>query len=149
MDSWIHIDRHLSNVFYTYNLSFRWNSQICRSKCLPSSLVIWSRVKVWTLYTAFMMTAPNGNIFRVTGPLCGEFTSHRWIPLTKTSDVGLWCFLDLSLNKRLSNRSRRRWFETPSRWLLRHCNVENYPTVYTLAGWLAERARNPKADGIW
>ena len=24
-----------------------------------------------------MMTSPNGNIFRVTGPLCGEFTGHR------------------------------------------------------------------------
>ena len=33
------------------------------------------------------------NIFRVTGPLCGEFTGHRWIPLTKASDVELWCFL--------------------------------------------------------
>ena len=27
-----------------------------------------------------MMTLSNGNIFRVTGPLCGEFTGHRWIP---------------------------------------------------------------------
>ena len=26
------------------------------------------------------MTSSNGNIFRVTGPLCGEFTGHRWIP---------------------------------------------------------------------
>ena len=25
----------------------------------------------------FMMTSSNGNIFRVTGPLCGEFTGHR------------------------------------------------------------------------
>ena len=40
-----------------------------------------------------MMTSSNGNIFRVTGPLCGEFTGHRWIPLTKASDVELWCFL--------------------------------------------------------
>ena len=22
----------------------------------------------------------NGNVFRVTGPLCGEFTGYRWIP---------------------------------------------------------------------
>ena len=28
------------------------------------------------------MTSSNGNIFRVTGPLCGEFTGHWWIPLT-------------------------------------------------------------------
>ena len=29
----------------------------------------------------------------VTGPLCGEFTGHRWIPLTNAGDAGLWCFL--------------------------------------------------------
>ena len=38
-----------------------------------------------------MMTSSNGNIFRVTGPLCGEFTGHRWIPRTKASDAELWC----------------------------------------------------------
>ena len=27
----------------------------------------------------FMMTPSNGNIFRVTGPLCGEFTGPWWI----------------------------------------------------------------------
>ena len=31
--------------------------------------------------------------FRVTGPVFGEFTSHRWIPITKASDTELWCFL--------------------------------------------------------
>ena len=40
-----------------------------------------------------MMTSSNGNIFRVTGPLCGEFTGPRWIPLTKASDAELSCFL--------------------------------------------------------
>ena len=40
-----------------------------------------------------MMTSSNGSIFRVTGPLCGEFTGHWWIPLTKASDAELWCFL--------------------------------------------------------
>ena len=40
-----------------------------------------------------MMTSPNGTIFHVTGPLCGEFTGHRWIPLTKASDAELSCFL--------------------------------------------------------
>ena len=40
-----------------------------------------------------MMTSSNGNIFRVTGHLCGEFTGLRWIPRTKASDAGLWCFL--------------------------------------------------------
>ena len=40
-----------------------------------------------------MMTYSNVNIFRVTGPLWGESTGHRWIPLTKASDQELWCFL--------------------------------------------------------
>ena len=40
-----------------------------------------------------IMTSSTGNIFRVTGPLWGEFTGHRWIPLTKASDAELWCFL--------------------------------------------------------
>ena len=40
-----------------------------------------------------MMTSSNGNIFRVTGHLCGEFTGPRWIPRKKASDAELWCFL--------------------------------------------------------
>ena len=40
-----------------------------------------------------MMTSSNGNIFHVTGPLCGKFTGHRWIPRTKVSNPELWCFL--------------------------------------------------------
>ena len=39
-----------------------------------------------------MMTSSNGNILRVTGPLWGEFTGRRWIPLTKASDAELWSF---------------------------------------------------------
>ena len=66
-----------------------------------------------------MMTSSNGNIFRVTGPLCGEFTGHRWIPHTKASDAELWCFL-WSVSKRLSKQPWDWWFETPSRSLWRH-----------------------------
>ena len=40
-----------------------------------------------------MTTSSNGNIFRVTGHLCGEFTGHRWISRTKASDAELWCVL--------------------------------------------------------
>ena len=36
-----------------------------------------------------MMTSSNGNIFRVTGHLCGEFTGPRSIPRTKASDPEL------------------------------------------------------------
>ena len=43
-------------------------------------------------FSPLMMTSWNGNIFRVTGHLCGEFTSHRCIPHTKASIAELWCF---------------------------------------------------------
>ena len=36
-----------------------------------------------------MTTSSNGNICRVTGHLCGEFTGHRLIPPTKASDTEL------------------------------------------------------------
>ena len=69
------------------------------------------------------MTSSNGNIFRSTGHLCGEFTGHRWIPrtqrpVTRSIDV----FFDLRFNRRLSKQSRCWWFKTPSRPLWRHCN---------------------------
>ena len=45
----------------------------------------------------YMMTSSNGNIFRVTGPLCGEVTSHGWIPCTKASGANFDVFFDLRL----------------------------------------------------
>ena len=61
-----------------------------------------------------MMTSSNGNIFRVAGPWCGEFTGHRWIPLTKANDTELWCFLWSAPELKVSKQSRRRWFKTSS-----------------------------------
>ena len=46
-----------------------------------------------------------------------EFPPQR--PVTRSFDA----FLALHQNKRMSKQSRRRWFETPSRILWRHCNV--------------------------
>ena len=71
----------------------------------------------------FMMTSSNGNIFRVTGHLCGEFTGERWIPRTKDGDAEFWRFFYLRLNNRLSKQSWGWWFETLSRPLWRHRNV--------------------------
>ena len=70
----------------------------------------------------YMMTPSNGNLFRVTGLLCGEFTGHWWIPRTKTSGAELWCFLWSAPNKQLSKQWWDGWFEKPSRPLWRHCN---------------------------
>ena len=70
-----------------------------------------------------MMTSSNGNIFHVTGPLCGEFTSDQWVPRIKASDTELWCFLlSARLNRQLSKQWIRWWFEIPPRSLWRHCN---------------------------
>ena len=65
----------------------------------------------------------NGNNFRVTGPLCGEFTGHRGIPRTKASDARLWYFLWSALEQTMSKQSWCRWFETPLPSLWRHCYV--------------------------
>ena len=47
----------------------------------------------WAFVGRFMTTSSNGSIFRVIGPLCGEFIGPRWIPITKASDAKLLCFL--------------------------------------------------------
>ena len=66
-----------------------------------------------------MMASSNGNIFRVTDLLRGEFTGHpTQRPVTRSFDV----FFDLRLNERLSKYSWGWWFETPSRPLWRHIN---------------------------
>ena len=82
----------------------------------------------------------NGNIFRVTGHLCWEFTGDRWIPHTKASDAELWCFLWAAREvSRLSKQSWDWWFETLSRPSWRHCNVFDgiyfVTTDAFLTGW--------------
>ena len=66
--------------FSNLNLIFTYNSS-ATSGCVPGET------------TSVMMTLSNGNIFRVTGHLCGEFTGPRWIPRTEAGDAELWCFL--------------------------------------------------------
>ena len=53
------------------------------------------------------------------------FPRYWWIPVTKASDVELWCFFYLCLNKLLRKHSWGWWFKTPSRSLWRYCNVMN------------------------
>ena len=54
----------------------------------------------------------NGNIFRVTGPLRGEFIIGEF-PSQKLVTWSFDVFSDLSLNKRLSEQSWGWWFEAP------------------------------------
>ena len=105
---------YISNISRTkpQNLTF------LVSSCSCFCPIHWSQVlsRKWKVPS-------NGNIFCVTGPLCGQFTGHRWIPLTKVSETEFfYVFFDLHLTKRLSKKSWVWWFETPSCSLWRHCN---------------------------
>ena len=69
-----------------------------------------------------MMTSSNGNIFRVTGPLCGKFTGPGEFPTQRPVTRSFDVFFDLGLNKRLNKHSWGWWFETLSWSLWRHHN---------------------------
>ena len=77
----------------------------------------------WCQWHVYMMTSLNGNIFRVTGLLCGEFTGHGEFPSQRPATRSFGIFFELRPNERLSKPSRR-WFEAPSCSLWRHCNVK-------------------------
>ena len=62
-------------------------------------------------------------------PVTGEFPSQR--PVTRNFDV----FFDPCQNKRLSKQSWGWWFETQSRSLWRHCNVDHIPCRYCTCMW--------------
>ena len=64
---------------------------------------------IWSYHdtSRHMMTSSNGNISPVTGRLCGEFTGHRRIPLTKASDAELlmFSFICTWTNSRVNSRN--------------------------------------------
>ena len=104
-----------------------------------------------------MLTSSNGNIFRVTGLLCGnspvtgEFPSQR--PVTRSFVV----FFDLHLNERLGKQSRGWWFGTPSRPLWRHSNawitkgtrVKNTESILPLIHIMCELCASPVRRENW
>ena len=61
------------------------------------------------------------------------------------SDMELWCFFDLRLNKRLSKHSWGWWFETLSCPLWRHCNDQSQLLA------TVEHTSDPRKghDGLW
>ena len=106
------------NECICYNLS-----TLGLSRWLKSFLVdLYFQHGCWCLHgDTCMKTSSIGNIFRVTGPLCGEFTGHRWIPRTKASDAAPRLFLWSA-----PGQTDEQTIETlmPSRSLWRHCDVE-------------------------
>ena len=69
-----------------------------------------------------MMTSSNGNIFRVTGHLCGEFTGPGEFPAQRPVTRSFDIFFEQRVNKGLSKQSWGWWCETLSRPLWRHCS---------------------------
>ena len=89
-----------------------------------------------------MMTLSNGNILRVTGPLCGEFTGPGEFPAQRPVTWSFYVFIDLRLNKRLSKQPWGWWFETPpwswwrqwnDYWKTVPMNISAYTDFYTTA----------------
>ena len=71
----------------------------------------WWRPQMETFFVLLAISAGNS-------PVPREFPAQR--PVTRSVDVSF----DLCLNKRLSEQSWGWWFETLSRPLWRHCNVD-------------------------
>ena len=87
--------------------------------------VQWFRrnnVRTCGIQRKIMMTSSNGNIFHVTGPLCGEFTGPGEFPTQRPVTRSFDVFFDLRLNKRLSKQPWGWWLEAPSWSLWRQCN---------------------------
>ena len=95
------------------------------SWCQAISLTILNVHLSWKLH---MMTSSNGNIFRVTGHLCREFTGPGEFPAQRQVTRSFDVFFDLCLNKRLSKQSWGWWSETLSCPLWRHCNASKVST---------------------
>ena len=52
--------------------------------------VIWTNLHVYIAEPIDILMTSHGNAFRITGPLCGESTIHRQIPLQRTRGAELW-----------------------------------------------------------
>ena len=81
----------------------------------------WTKDQDAVMWNAVMMTSSNGNIFRVTGPLCGEFTGPGEFPPQRPVTQSFDVFFDLRPNKHLNKQPWGWWFEMPSWSLWRHC----------------------------
>ena len=66
--------------------------------------------------------------------LCeGNPSDTGGFPSQRASNAGFDIFFDVSLNKRLKNRTKRQWFETSLRSLWRHCNGAKRNAIHTKA----------------
>ena len=114
---------------------------------MTEEIPLWRHIEC--LYS--MMTSSNGNIFRVTGPLSGEFTGHRWIPLTKASDAELSCFfLFTSSNGNIFRVTGPLCGEfTGHRWIpLTKASDAELSCFFLSAPWINGLVNNPEASDL-
>ena len=100
------------------------NALYSKHTLMPQETDRWLHAShLWNCNGTNMMTSSNGNIFRVTGQLCGEFNGEFLAQRTVTRSFDI--FIVLHLNKRLSKESWSCWFETPSITLWHHCKEKD------------------------
>ena len=85
--------------------------------------------------TEDIMTSLNGNIFRVTGPLCEEFTGPGEFPTQRPVTRSFDVFYDQRLNKRLSKQPWGWWFESSWRQCYGYRSKPRSPLTVTAMCW--------------
>ena len=118
--------------YSSQSLHFQWGNREILSTTMKQSWGIrvklnligpqHNKAQIICIHRIHMMTSSNGNLFRVTGLLCGKCTGHRWIPRTKTIDAELWCFLWSVSEPTFEQTVKTPVIWDPSHQLWRHCN---------------------------
>ena len=119
------VKKHTQGLPFVEVCIFRFDNSRLKPKCSAwgqSSQNFPMQSEATLKNTGNMMMSWNGNIFRVTGPLCGEFTGPGEFPTQRPVTRSFDVFFDLRLNKRLSKQPWGWWFGTLSWSLWRHRN---------------------------
>ena len=153
---WKQISMKFESEFYQFNPKkyfWKW--------CLRNGGHFVSASTCWWLHKTrshnLMMASSNGNIFRVTCYLCGEFTDPWWIPRTKASDEELWCFLLIYLwvNNREAGDLRRyrshfyvtvMWYKTYTNNTTRIAYLDIYSLHFAIIWFQYKKITGRKTD---
>ena len=134
MDNYVYMYTWSHNIFFNTSkiVSCHWKQYVVMFRLGHRSVIFRNYCHENCEQDQYMMTSLNGNIFRVTGPLCGEFTGPGEFPTQRPVTQSFDVFFDLRLNKRLSKHSWGWWFETLSWSLWRHHNDWISPRIRSM-----------------
>ena len=125
-----------NNIVHTRTAGLSWYLQNC-----DLNYHSFNVTRTQTYDSDLMMTSSYGNIFRVTGPLCGWFTGYRWIPLIKASDAELWFFV-------CSWKKINDWINNGEAGDLRRHRT-NYDVIVMLKIYLWDGFQTPLPSNRW